>query len=76
MFKLHMNYTFISLSIADCGKDPEGRQEFSQVAGTKSSVLHVCNSTTKKQCWTEGRSSTAVAKDFRPTATAVGKISI
>ena len=23
-----------------------------------------------KQCWTEGRSSTAVAKDFRPTATA------
>jgi len=22
------------------------------------------------QCWTEGRSSTAVAEDFRPTATA------
>ena len=22
------------------------------------------------QCWTEGRSSTAVAKDLRPTATA------
>ena len=22
-----------------------------------------------KQCWTEGRSSTAVAEDFRPTAT-------
>ena len=23
----------------------------------------------KAQCWTEGRSSTAVAEDFRPTAT-------
>ena len=23
-----------------------------------------------QQCWTEGRSSTAVAEDFRPTATA------
>ena len=28
------------------------------------------------QCWTEGRSSTAVAEDFRPTATAtVAKVS-
>ena len=25
---------------------------------------------TKYQCWTEGRSSTAVAEDLRPTATA------
>ena len=24
----------------------------------------------KMQCWTEGRSSTAVAEDLRPTATA------
>ena len=23
----------------------------------------------QEQCWTEGRSSTAVAEDFRPTAT-------
>ena len=34
-------YTFISLPIAGCGKDPEDRQEFSLVAGTKTSVLQV-----------------------------------
>ena len=28
------------------------------------------NAGSDRQCWTEGRSSTAVAEDFRPTATA------
>ena len=33
-------------------------------------VSFLLDQTTNLQCWTEGRSSTAVAEDFRPTATA------
>ena len=35
-----------------------------------SDLLHYFMCTSLFQCWTEGRSSTAVAEDLRPTATA------
>ena len=34
------------------------------------------NSNTIVQCWTEGRSSMAVAEDLRPTATATATVTV
>ena len=36
----------------------------------KASMVVECHTCHRYQCWTEGRSSTAVAEDLRPAATA------